>query len=465
MAEKNLLKPSIIEVLGENIRIAHPDITGNISTRLAASKTAASTNPSVLDNNGFTDADDILYGAIGDEKTEAGVLTTVGERGSDFDVVAATKFAHEMDCPITKLNEDQIKLYKAVDDSPIGSDTDIQWDKPYTEIEIAATDQSDTGYYVKFTDGTNTGEASDTVTPSGLADNSVYNLVIGGLDLIDEELGGKFSDAWAIRTANNCQDAITHYVRKTRAGVDIVKNWSFELAEDNTSISLTENENKYALSGLSFELKQTDTKRAIQSIKIGSKPLKYIDIDEYDKEMENTVRTEVKTAITANDASIILDDTYEFAESGTVYIGEDTITYTGNTEATGTLTGCTGVDNDHSVDDTVWQGLSPALPTEYTIFNGYIYLNAPVDSDYVGYKLKVRGLKIMTRFADLSDVTEVKFYNLFHYFFAGRGEFKKGNTEEGNYWMNEFKSELKKEALRDCTPLMEEMEYRHIGID
>jgi len=459
MAEKALQKPSIIEVIGEFIRIAHPIISGNIQTRLATSLAAAGTALSVLDSNGFTDADDVLFGAVGDTKTEAGVINGAVSIGTSITVANSNDFAHELNCPFIKLNEDQITIFDAADDSEIAT-INIQWDKDYTEYEIAAADQSDTGYYVKFTDGTNVGEASDTVTSAGLADNSVYNLVTSGLDLIDEELGGKFSNSWAVRTANNCQDAITHYVRKTRAGVDIVKNWSFELAEDDTSISLTENENKYALSGLSFDLKQEDTKRSIQSVKIGSKQLTYIDIDEYDRLMENTVKTAVKTAITAADTEIVLDDTYELSETGVVYIGADAISYTGNTEATGTLTGCTDVDNSHSVDATVWQNVSPTLPTKYTIFNGNLYLDAPVDTDYVGYKLKIRGLQILARFADLSDTADIKFYNLFHYFIAARGEFKKGNIEEGNYWMNEFKSAIKKEALRDSTPILEEFIYK-----
>jgi len=460
MAEKDLQKASIIEVIGEFIRIAHPIIEGNIQTRLSAPKTAASTNPSVLDNDGFTDADDILYGAVGDSKSEAGVLTTVGTRAGDFDVVVATNFAHEIDCPITKLNEDQIVIYDAADDSEIAT-VSIQWNRQNTEYEIAAAKQSDVGYYVKFTDGTNTGEASDIVTSAGLSSNSVYDMALNGLGLVGENEGGLFDESWMIREANNCQDTIRNFTNAK----GIPKNWSFELAEDNTSIALTENENKYALSGLSFTLKNSGTKQSIQSVKIGSNPLKWIDIDEYDKKMRNAVRTEVKTSITEDDTSIVLDSTYEFSETGTVTIGEDTITYTGNTEATGTLTGCTDVDNDHAVNATVWQGVSPALPTEYTVFNEYIYLNAPVSSDYVGYALKVRGLKVLTRLADLSDTTDVPFYFIYQYWYAGRAEFKQGNDDKGKFWMAMFNKYLAAQAKRDVVPLLEEGEYYNSDIE
>lgn len=485
-----LQKPSIISIKGSTIRIAHPDITGYLSTRLAAAIAAAGVTATVLDNHagpagaggGWIDDDWLLFGAIDDPKTETTDINGAVTRGTSTTVTNLLKFAHEVDCPVTKILERGIKIYGAATDGGAGTiiasidaitastpqladAVMIQWNKPYTEYTMIAGDTAYAYYYVTFTDGTTPSSASDYVLAAGPGDSTVYNMVLNGLDQIGEKLEGEFSNDWAIRVGNNCQDAITHYVRTTRAGVKIPKDWSFELAEDDTSVSLTENENKYALSGFSFTLKQTDTKNSLQSVKIGSKPLLYVDIDEYDRIMQDTIKTAVKTAIVADDTSIVLDDTYELAEAGTVYIGADTIAYTGNTESTGTLTGCTGVDNAHLVDATVWQGVSPDLPTKYTIFNGYIYLNAPVDTDYVGYKLKIRGLKVLTRFSDISDTTEVRFYNLFHDYFSGAGEFKKKNTDEGHVWMNQFKSALKAEARRDVLPMMEEMEYKNIGID
>jgi len=460
MEEKDLQKASIIEVIGEFIRIAHPNIKRNIKTRVATAIASAGTALVVLDNNGFADGDDILFGAIGDSKTEAGSVNGAVSIGTAITIANSNDFAHELDCPVIKLNEDQITIFDAADDSEIAT-VSIQWNRQNTEYEVAADKQKDTGYYVRFTDGTNTGEASDIVTSAGLSSNSVYDMALNGLGLVGENEGGLFDESWMIREANNCQDTIRNFTNAK----GIPKNWSFELAEDNTSIALTENENKYALSGLSFTLKNSGTKQSIQSVKIGSNPLKWIDIDEYDKKMRNAVRTEVKTSITEDDTSIVLDSTYEFSETGTVTIGEDTITYTGNTEATGTLTGCTDVDNDHSVDETVWQGVSPALPTEYTVFNEYIYLNAPVSSDYVGYALKIRGLKVLTRLADLSDTTDVPFYFIYQYWYAGRAEFKQGNDDKGKFWMAMFDKYLAAQAKRDVVPLLEEGEYYNSDIE
>lgn len=486
---KVLQKPHIIEIKGSVIRVAHPDLTGYLSTRLAASIAAAGVTATVLDNmagpaasgGGWVDNDWLLFGHLNNPKTETTDINGAVTRGTSVTVTNYLKFAHEVDCPVTKILERGIKIYGAATDGGSGTliaSVDaitasapqladcvmIQWNKPYTEYIMISTDTAYAYYYVTFTDGTTDSSVSDYVLAAGPADNSLNEMALAGLELIGEEIGEKFSNPWIIRTGNNCQDTITHYVRKTRSGVEIPKDWSFELFQDETSIALTENENKYALSGLSSTLKQTVTKKAIQSVKIGSAPLDYVDIDQFDEDMKDTVRTEVKTAITAGDTSIVLDDTYEFTSSGKVYIGADTISYTGNTKSTGTLTGCTNVDNNHSVGDTVWQGVTPAKPTEYTVISGYIYLNAPVDTDYVGYKLKVRGLKVLTRFSDLSDTTDVKFYNLFHYYFAAMGEYLNKNREEGDSWMTKFERALASEARRDVIPILEEFSYKDVSI-
>ena len=566
-----LQKPSIISITGSTIRVAHPDISSYLSTRLSAPIAVAGDAVTVLDNHagpdasggGWVDNDWLLFGAVGDSKTEINDINDATlARGTAVTVTTSIlKFAHEVDCPVTKILERGIKIYGAATDggdgtiiASIGAITAsapqladcmmIQWDKSYTEYTMIAGDTAYAYYYVTFTDGTTDSDASDYVLAAGPADNSVYNMVTNGLDLIGEELGGKFSNKWALTTANNCQDNITHYVRKTRAGVDIVKNWSFELAEDNTSISLAENENKYALSALSFDLKQTDTKESMLSIRIGAKkPLTYIDIDEYDREMTGIANTTLSAAAAASDVLLYLTDASDFNSIGVVYIGDDTynyaikdvknstlaMNYTASTTVTTTLSAAGSINDttltvnsitsfadgdfirvtdgthtqvfaidgdpatstitldgylayDYAATVTtvavvtsseitstiasgtyIWQNINPTLPTKYTIFNGYFLLNAPVDTDYVGYKLKVRGIKMLDRFTDLSDTTEIKFYDLFHLFVAARGELRKGNTEEGNYWMNEFKSALKKEALRDATPIMEEFEYKSLN--
>jgi len=146
-------------------------------------------------------------------------------------------------------------------------------------------------------------------------------------------------------------------------------------------------------------------------------------------------------------------------EAGTVTIGEDTITYTGNTESTGTLTGCTDVDNDHDVDDTVWQNISPGLPEYYTIFNGKIIFDVPVDTDYVGYKFKFKYLRALTRFTDFSDTTEVPFYNTLETYLRARIEIRKGNRSEGDKIMANFEKELARNAASQFTPILEGQSY------
>lgn len=478
MATSKLLqKPSIIEIIGSTIRIAHPDISGYTKTRIISPFTAASTALYVADNNDFADNDWFIMGEVNDLKTEECDVNGAVTRGTSLTITNSTKFSHEIDCPTTKIYERGIKIYGAATDggagtliasvdaitTPIADAVMIQWNKEYTEYTLKSTDTTYAYYFVKFTDGTTDSSASDYILAAGLGDDTVSGVVEKALDLVGETINAKITREFLLRECNNCQDAITHYVDE----FNIPKDWSFEMGEDETSISLTENENRYDLSGLSFTLKYPKSNQGIQSIKIGSKPLVFIDIDQFDDDMQSAIKTYVKTAITADDTSIVLDDTYEFSESGIVYIGEDKISYTGNTKATGTLTGCTDVDNDHDVDDTVWQGINPSLPDKYTInpADGYVYLNAPVDTDYVGYKLKVKALKVLTRFSDFSDTITIPFYHLFQYYLSSKIEYRKGQLDIGDKWMNMFLGFLAKEAIRDSDVLMEEGTYKDVSIN
>jgi hypothetical protein len=452
-----LQKPSIISIKKSIIKIAHPDISRSIRTYLISSFTAGGTTLAVADNDGLANNDYILLGDVGVGKSEEINISAAVTRGTSLTIGNSTKFSHELDTPVILIKERQIKLYGASTSDGtgtlIGSAFSIQWDKPETTYVNTGTAYA--YYYVTFYDGTTEGTASDYVASTGLADNSVEGMIQNALNLTGEDIGEKITRDFLITELNNWQDAVSQFVDEN----GIQKDWPWEVVEDETSISLTENENRYLLSSLTSEMKYPNSNQGIQSVKIKQTPIDYIDVDEFDEKMEDTIRTTVSTAITAGATSIVLTNTYEFAESGTVYIGSDTITYTGNTESTGTLTGCSGVSNNHSVGDTVWQGVTPDLPENYTIRVGYIYFDCPVDTDYVGYKIRFRYLKKLTRLADYSDTTEITFYNTAQFYLASVIEARKGNDTQADKWMRQFTMGLLQGSKREKAPVMEEMTY------
>jgi hypothetical protein len=483
---KVLQKPQIVEIIGSTIRIKHPDISGYTRTEVISPLTAAGTALSVADNNNFNDDDWFVLGESGDYKSEECDVNGAVTRGTSMTITNTTKFSHEIHTPITKIYERGIKIYGAATDggagtlitsvdavtTPIADAVMIQWNQKYTEYTIQSTDTAYAYYFVKFTDGTTDSSASDYVLAAGLTYNTVESVVNGALmkvnAKIDPEADGLITREWLLQVANDFQDEVTTYEMTTPDGNKISKDWSFEVFEDETSLAITENENKYALSGLSETLKYDDSKEGILSVRIGTDVLDYIDINEYEAIMEGNIRTNVATATVAGDTSIVLDDTYELSESGTIYVGEDAVTYTTNTETTATLSGIpasgTGaITAVHAVGAAVWQNITSGTPSSFTIFNGNIMFPKPPDSDIAGYKIKVKGLKKLDRLTDFTDVFTIPFTFLAKIYIAAQIEYRKNNETNGDRLMQEFMQKLNNQALKDKSQNLQSMTYYNFG--
>jgi hypothetical protein len=488
---KLLTKPQVIEIIGSTLRIAHPDISGYTRTEMISPLTAGGTALSVSDNNNLADDDWFVLGEAGDAKAEECDVNGAVTRGTSLTITNTTKFSHDISTPLTKIYERGIRIYGAATDGGAGTliaSVDaktagtnqladaimIQWNKKYTEYTLISTDTTYAYYFVKFTDGTTDSSASDYVLATGLVYNSVENVIKEALlrvnAKIDPEADGLITRDWLLSVANDFQDEVINYEVTTPDGRKISKDWSWETFEDETSIALTLNENKYSLSGLANTLKYDNSKTGILSVRIGSSIIDYQDINEYEDYMEGKIRTEVKTLASAGDVTLVCDDTYEFSEEGTIYAGAETITYTGNTEATGTFTGIpaagTGSITDTiNVGSVVWQGITPGTPTKYTIFNGYLLLNNPPNSDLVGYKIKIKGIKRVSRLTDLPDTFDVPFTHLAKIYIASQIEYRKNNTQNGDRLNAEFTRKLNDLALKDKIQKMESLTYYRFGED
>jgi len=489
MATSELLtKPTIIEVTGSTFRIAHPDISGNVRTYLASTIAAAGTAMTVLDNNGFADDDWYVIGDIGDEKTESGDVNGAVTVGSSMTVTNNLSFAHEVNAPVTKINERGIAIYGAATDGGAGTliasidaktasgknladAVMIQWDKPYTEYTLITTDTTYAYYYAKFTDGITSSASSDYVLAAGLASNSVEYFIQQALTLTNSELDDALlKRERLVKVANDCQSAIAQFkYQDPRTGEYTQTNWEFEMVEDKTSLTLSTGEHEYALSGLSVAPKW-ESERAIISIRIGSEgKIEKQLISEYDDDTEEHTRTDCATTGAVAATSLVVDSNVEFTDTGTLYSGDNTLTYTGKTGTT-TFTGIPAsgdysIETQIEVDDPVWQGIQLDLPTKYSYFDGKIIFNKPPASDYSGYPIKLRYFKKLPALLDASDVTEVTFSNVFELYLASWIERRKGNEDKAIQYMKEFKDQVLNNALSASVPTIDEISYYQFNDD
>lgn len=466
---KSLQTPSVVQIIGSTIRIGHPSIQGNTVTYLRSPIAIGGTAMSVGDNTNINDADNLVIGNPQDPLTESVLVNGAVTLGSAVTVANTLKFAHDVDCPVTKVWERSVKIYGSATSGGsltlIATQT-IQWGKDYTEYTLLTADTAYAYYAAKYSDGTTDGTVSAYVPSTGVAYNTVESFIQQALDITNSQLDGNLLDRdMFVRWMQDAQLFITQFTYQDPvSGKFIQKDWSFEITEDKTSISLTQNENEYALSSLTNTCKYPNSQKAIIDMRIGAQ---YIlsprSIDELDNFLAYKPRTTVATQPSVGQTTLVLADAGEFnSGGGTVLVGSDNLTYTGI--STNTLTGIPAsgsgsITSTYSVGSAVWQGISAGRPTSYTIFNGTIKLDYPISSAYVGQKLKIRYLYAIPRITSVSDTTVIPFTNVFLWYLAANIEKRKGNDDKHASYMDMFNKKVLANALADMIPVNDEYKY------
>ena len=120
------------------------------------------------------------------------------------------------------------------------------------------------------------------------------------------------------------------------------------------------------------------------ALRIGTRGnLDYLDPVWFDAQMSGVKRTQVTTQATSGQTTLAINNSYDFADSGSVNIyvsgTKYSITYTGVTRSAtaGVLTGVpasgTGsISVTIAVDTYVWQDENEGIPTNFTVRNGNI---------------------------------------------------------------------------------------------
>ncbi len=475
---KVLQVPKIIEVIGSTLRFAHPTIKSNLTTYLAAPIAAAATGATVYDNNGFVDTNEVIIGSPGDSETEEVAVNGAVTRGQTVTVANTLKYGHEISAPFTRIYERAIKIYGAATDggsgtlitsidaisTPIADAFQIQWNQPYTEYTILSTDTAYAYYFAKFTDGTTDSSASAYVPATGLLYTKIEPLIQQALDITNTKLDEKrLTSPMFVNWANDCQNAVQQFVyQDPGTGRYIQKDWSFEVVVDET-IALVEGQDGYALSGLTYASKYTNSDKAEFVVQIGvQRPMSKIAIKDFDIMRRGTAKTQMNGTGSIGATSIIVDSTANFSSTGSIKIGSQTLTYTAKTATTFTGIPASGSGSIGTLiaDNTyVWQGANYGLPVQYVIFNGYIYLNIPPSSTYAGNTMKIRYLKNLTRITSVSDGTEIPFTNAFTQYFAAMIFFRLGQPDLGKVWMADFTKTVISNAIADYIPQLDEYTY------
>jgi hypothetical protein len=163
---------------------------------------------------------------------------------------------------------------------------------------------------------------------------------------------------------------------------------------------------------------------------------------------------------------LTLDDTADFADSGSVIVGVDTITYTGktSTQLTGIpASGDGSITFAHPVGTEVWQGTSKGLPTYYSVFNGVLTFDRPFSSTYAGMRIKIKLFKKLDRLTSVNSLIEVPFYHIFPYYLTYRINKLKRNVQAAQENRELFIEQLKQNALSDMSHTVDTYSYHNFG--
>lgn len=355
----------------------------------------------------------LLIGEYGSEGSEL-IKTHAATEPTGYTVTFAsnTAKAHQKDTKIYILSFDQIEFSHA--DTLTGSKTVLATTTidPEEETMLYEDTSNTSGYY--FTRYKNSitstySDYSDGIPYSGLPKNTVGYAI----DTAMNELGAKFSERLTFGMLIEFSKQMLQLVRGK------MRSWSQYRVYDQNFGTVSQGVRRWAIPSDVYD--QTSNK-SILSLRLGnSTPLLPVDKSEYIETTEDVRYTEVATEGAVGAISLVLDDTSDLDDEGSidVYVSgtKYTIEYTDNTKSTNTLT----IDSDQitvalPVDSQVWQNAEEGTPEYFSIRDGYVYIWPAISSEFEGQNLTGDYLTDIEDIDSQMDVIKGNYYfMLLHY--------------------------------------------------
>lgn len=321
-------------------------------TFLTAAASAAATTITVSNNTGFTNADYILLGRIGEEKTEISRVNAAVTAGTSL-TVTTTVFAHDIDTPVTKIDYNQVRFYRgtttvAADSTALAAAQAIDPTEVYTFYEDTA---NTTGYgFIRlYNSGTATyssySSAINYAEKIGYSDKCLRMIRKKVRRLIKQPdpQNSDYTDDEIDEEINLAQREIAHdrmwsFYEKTRSFSSVANTYEYSLASvvhslfdamfDTQPLIVTDR-HKMNRRRWDSDVTGDPTHICIWNKKAVIYPYKTTAAD----------TTALNGALTAAATTITVDSTSSFQSQGRIIIDSEVISYTGTTSTT--FTGCT----------------------------------------------------------------------------------------------------------------------------
>lgn len=366
-------------------------------TYLTSQGTALATTIIVKNINKFAINQVLLIGKLGNENSEIiKTHSSTAPSGTTITLASGLVNTHPV---YTKV---QVITYDYVEFSHCATTTGTK--SVLTTTAIPADDfitrhdnltQTAGYYWTRWLNSINT-DYSDYNGPipfAGMGENTVRKLIDKALKQNKLKTFTDFCDKdFCLDSLNKCLRDITSRLKNARWSK--LQNFDYVLGQTSRGAY------SFALPSDIWETENNKSILNVWSGREGDQPLQWKTKEEFNAQMGNVKFTDIRTAASAGETSLAIDNSYDFADSGTVYVYVSStkydITYTGVTRSAtaGALTGvpATGdgaIDVTVAVDTKVWQDEEEGDPEYYTIYGGYLYIWPLPDASNDNFNIRI----------------------------------------------------------------------------
>ena len=408
-----------------------PDVLSSFSTFLTADSASGSGTLTVKNISGFAINQVILLGELGAEGSE--IIKTHASSapsGSTITLASNTSFSHSTGDKITVLAYDQVEFSTAT--TATGSKSVLTtmtlWaDSQTTEYNDTA---GSTGYYFarfKNTISSTFSSYSDAMPIAGYAINTIGYMIERALRDLQLSLS-------EVITIQDCYEWVNESLKFIQGKL---KRWPEHYSFNAVLGQVQRGTNIVAMPTDAYDL---ETNKSLIAVRVGTSPgLAYLDPLLFDNQLNSVASTQVTTQATAAQTTLAINNSYDFADSGTVavYISNVryTITYTGVTRSAtaGVLTGVpasgTGsITVTIPVNTYVWQGETEGNPSWFTVRNSNIEFWPLADSAHDNMNMFGDYTKVATSVDSDGDTIDLQRYDMVRDYLTWRMKMKARNN-------------------------------------
>lgn len=446
------------EPIGVEVFVQPPLIGDTKNTYLTTNTDAASATLSVENGSKFSVDDYIVVGGIGSEKTEIARIHASTTPTVSLITLAATTdtdFDHGRGSVVQFIPYNQIVIQRSVDGGVTYSDlATISLRVDATETYYADTSGLSTYYYrAKFKNAASSlvSENTDGVLATGYAENSAGALIRDALISVGESIDNNvLTREFLLRALDEGRDEIDLH--------EHVDRWSFRTAFDYRLQAIAPGTYKVPVPS---DLRDGDTFKNILALRVGRNSLTLHQVDKttINRMYQGVAHTTISTVLADSDVTAALTQSGDFDEGGAISVAAatgagviDVISYTSNNEATGVLSGVTGIaTGGHAAGTDVWQGAAFGYPTQYTVYENQIVFSQPFPDDLAGENIWMDYYTKKTLMNSEGDLFDETFYRIYLPYMRYRIKLRKNpqmiREEDDDYksWVEKREAQVKKE--------------------